>query len=363
MRGHESYSSVSTYAESENGARNEAEILRELTQFMRERLTTEVRQVHLVRNLDPTCMFCDAHPKDVGHSFFTCQFTKFIWNAFSRNEALTERLERNSRSHGVDHPTLNVLFNKIVNVEEFRLRKSRTLQEARQSSHSMARVARTCLRSILKIVNSTLGLVGIAMILYGLWMLRVWKRDKESPSFDDFDYTALWFIYTFLSIGATLCLITCLGHISADSSNGFCLSCVSFFKSVAADILLNSEWEKDLPEDPTGRLHDFREFVESNFDFFKWIAMLIILVQGSCQQGFSILLAMILRALGPNNGSKYDIDEEYTSARLPLINPHLQTPQYVVGEPRFSTKNDAWNVRILFQSTSEERTTISQSAV
>lgn len=210
----------------------------------------------------------------------------------------------------------------------------------------MARVARTCLRSILKIVNSTLGLVGIAMILYGFWMLRVLQRDMESPSFDDFDSTALWFIYTFLSIGVALCLITCLGHISADSSNGICLSCymVIIFllllleTLVAADILLNSDWEKDLPEDPTGRFHDFREFVESNFDFFKWIAMFIILVQG-----FSILLAMTLRALGPNNGSKYDIDEEYTSARLPLINPHSQTPPYVVGEPPFSIKNDAWN--------------------
>ncbi|KAG6756011.1 hypothetical protein POTOM_039425 [Populus tomentosa] len=191
----------------------------------------------------------------------------------------------------------------------------------------MARVARTCLRSILKIVNSTLGLVGIAMILYGFWMLRVLQRDMESPSFDDFDSTALWFIYAFLSIGVALCLITCLGHISADSSNGICLSC-------------------DLPEDPTGRFHDFREFVESNFDFFKWIAMFIVLVQG-----FSILLAMTLRALGPNNGSKYDIDEEYTSARLPLINPHSQTPPYVVGEPRFPIKNDAWNVRIHFQLT------------
>ncbi|XP_034891591.1 tetraspanin-19 isoform X2 [Populus alba] len=156
----------------------------------------------------------------------------------------------------------------------------------------MARVARTCLRSILKIVNSTLGLVGIAMILYGFWMLRVLQRDMESPSFDDFDSTALWFIYAFLSIGVALCLVTCLGHISADSSNGICLSCymVIIFllllleTLVAADILLNSDWEKDLPEDPTGRFHDFREFVESNFDFFKWIAMFIILVQASTHQ-------------------------------------------------------------------------------
>jgi hypothetical protein len=56
------------------------------------RLTIEVRQVHLGRSLDPTCMFCNAHPKDVGHILFTCQFTKYIWNAFSRNEAFTDRL-------------------------------------------------------------------------------------------------------------------------------------------------------------------------------------------------------------------------------------------------------------------------------
>ncbi|KAJ6885845.1 hypothetical protein NC651_026490 [Populus alba x Populus x berolinensis] len=116
------------------------------------RLTTEARQVHLGRSLDPTCMFCNARPKDVGHIFFTCQFTKHLWNAFSRNEAFTDRL----------------------------------------TITAMARVARACLRSILKIVNSTLGLVGIAMILYGFWMLRVLQRDMESPSFDDFDSTALW---------------------------------------------------------------------------------------------------------------------------------------------------------------------------
>ncbi|KAJ6707046.1 TETRASPANIN [Salix viminalis] len=210
----------------------------------------------------------------------------------------------------------------------------------------MAGIARTCLQSILKIVNSTLGLVGIAMVIYGLWMGRVWQRDMQDSSFDDFDSSAPWFIYTFLSIGVTLCLITCLGHISADCSNGFFLSCyleiifvlLLLETLIAADILLNSDWEKDLPEDPTGRLHDFREFVESNFDFFKWIGMFIII-----SQGFSMLLAMALGALGPNNESNYEIDEEHPPARLPLINHHLQQPPYVVGEPRFAGKSDAWN--------------------
>lgn len=75
--------------------------------------------------------------------------------------------------------------------------------------------------------------------------------------------------------------------------------------AMAADILLNSDWEKvtltsfltnylvysknvnwfhvlykqDLPDDPTGRFHDFKEFVKSNFDIFKWIGSSIILAQ------------------------------------------------------------------------------------
>ncbi|KAF2303345.1 hypothetical protein GH714_016962 [Hevea brasiliensis] len=98
---------------------------------------------------------------------------------------------------------------------------------------------------------------------------------------------------------------------------------------------------QDLPEDPTGRFHDFKQFVESNFDVFKWIGLLIILAQGSC-----ILLAMVLRALGQNHGSNYDSDDEYPPARLPLINHNLQPPSFVVGDPHFPPKNDAWNVRI-----------------
>lgn len=36
---------------------------------------------------------------------------------------------------------------------------------------------------------------------------------------------------------------------------------------------------QDLPEDPTGRLRDFEDFVKSNFDIFQWIGLLIILAQ------------------------------------------------------------------------------------
>lgn len=56
----------------------------------------------------------------------------------------------------------------------------------------MARIAITCLQSFLKAVNLVAGIVGIAMILYGIWMIRVWQRDMEEQSFDDFSSTAPW---------------------------------------------------------------------------------------------------------------------------------------------------------------------------
>ncbi|GMI77613.1 hypothetical protein HRI_001430600 [Hibiscus trionum] len=93
----------------------------------------------------------------------------------------------------------------------------------------MANILKSCMQSTLKAVNLIIAMVGIAMILYGFWMLRVWQRDKAGSSFDDLDSTAPWFRYTFLATGATLCLLTCLGHIAADTANGFCLFCVSFF--------------------------------------------------------------------------------------------------------------------------------------
>lgn len=36
------------------------------------------------------------------------------------------------------------------------------------------------------------------------------------------------FIYTFLGLGITVCVITCSGHIAADTANGCCLYLVSF---------------------------------------------------------------------------------------------------------------------------------------
>ncbi|XP_044460913.1 tetraspanin-19-like isoform X1 [Mangifera indica] len=141
----------------------------------------------------------------------------------------------------------------------------------------MARIARAYPQSFLKAVNLVIGMVGIAMILYGLWIIRVWQRDMQDSSFEDSNSTAPRFIYKFLVIGVSYCHIAGLGHIAADSANRFCLSCymtVIFLlllleSAMTADILLNFYREKDLPDDPTGRFQDFKEFVTS-ISSYRW---------------------------------------------------------------------------------------------
>ncbi|OWM77484.1 hypothetical protein CDL15_Pgr016881 [Punica granatum] len=109
---------------------------------------------------------------------------------------------------------------------------------------------------------------------------------------------------------------------------------VLFETAISADILLNSDWEKDLPEDPTGRFTDFEDFVKSNFDIFKWIGLLIALTQG-----LSILLSMVLRSIGSYSDDSIE-DDRFPAAKLPLLNPSPPPPHpYLVkGDPLFAPK-------------------------
>ncbi|KAI3898936.1 hypothetical protein MKW92_025896, partial [Papaver armeniacum] len=210
----------------------------------------------------------------------------------------------------------------------------------------MASVMRSCLQSLLKIVNSLIGMAGLALIIYALWLFRVWQKHADHW---DSDFPVPWFIYASFGLGAILCVITCSGHIAAETANGHCLSCYMVFlfflvlleAAVTADVFLNHHWEEDFPEDPTGSFDSFKHFVSSNFDICKWIGISVV-----AAQGLSILLSMILRALGPDQGGFYDSDDDYTPARLPLLKNPTHPPAYVVADPRFAPKSDSWNVRI-----------------
>ncbi|XP_073106060.1 tetraspanin-19-like [Elaeis guineensis] len=205
----------------------------------------------------------------------------------------------------------------------------------------MGRMLRSCLQSVLKLVNSVIGMAGMGMILYSLWMMRVWYKQSGGLVF-----SPPWFVYTFLGLGIFLCLITCSGHIAAETANGHCLSCYMVFvfllvmleAAVTADIFLNRNWEEDFPEDPTGKFDELKNFVRSNFEMCKWIGLLVV-----AAQALSIFLAMVLRALGPDSGSYYDSDDDIVPARLPLLRNQVHHTSYTV-DPNLPN-NDPWKVR------------------
>ncbi|KAJ6763827.1 TETRASPANIN [Salix purpurea] len=198
----------------------------------------------------------------------------------------------------------------------------------------MVSVMRSCIQSTLKLVNCVIGMVGIAMVLYSIWLIRVWEREVgDFPFFDDDDDFTPWFIYTFIGLGVTLTVITCFGHIAADTANGCCLYLYMLFillllmleAGVTADVFLNRDWEEDFPKDPSGSFDQFKGFVRSNFELCKWIGLSIVSVQG-----LSFLVAMILKAIGPHRS--YDSDDDYATDRAPLLRD-VHPPPYVVGNP------------------------------
>ncbi|BAT90153.1 hypothetical protein LR48_Vigan08g107300 [Vigna angularis] len=208
----------------------------------------------------------------------------------------------------------------------------------------MVRVLRSCIQSILKLVNSVIGMAGLAMILYSAWMIRVWQREMGDLPFghDSDDYPPPWFIYTFLGLGAVFCVVTCLGHVAAETANGCCLYLYMVFvvlllmleAALTVDVFVNQDWEKDFPKDPSGSFDQFKNFIRSNYEMCKWVGLFLVSVQG-----LSLLLAMILKALGPHQ--YYDSDDEYTPDRVPLLKN--APPQYVVVDPGYAHGNETWN--------------------
>ncbi|KAI3456277.1 hypothetical protein Pfo_012940 [Paulownia fortunei] len=148
-------------------------------------------------------------------------------------------------------------------------------------------MVKKCLKSSLKLLNSSMGLGGIAIIIYGVLMIRVWQPDEEGSSSDQF--TIPWFFHAFLGVGIALCAITCLGHIAAQTANTYCLSC--YIIIVLLLLVLETVIMADLFLDP------------------NW------------GKGFCVLLATILRTHEANEVDSYESEDENGQPRLPLLGP------------------------------------------
>jgi hypothetical protein len=99
---------------------------------------------------------------------------------------------------------------------------------------------------------------------------------------------------------------------------------------------------QDFPDDPSGKFEEFKDFIRSNFEICEWIGLSVV-----AAQVLSIVLGMVLRALGPDRESDYDSDDDPSvPARLPLLrNQYQHGINY--SEHTLPQSSDSWSLRIL----------------
>lgn len=269
------------------------------------------------------------------------------------------------------------------------------------------------LQCILKILNFFLTMVGAAMVLYSLWMLHEWYKDSSysptpapapvetsafvSSGMDDvlknvltssnpvivealsepgeietgatlsfvMDQTqklkssvtlpAPWFIYAFLGAGIVACVVTCAGHIAAETASSCCLCfyttllCILLIlqAAITGAIFFDKQWHEDIPNDPTGQLDRIYAFIEENYDICKWVGLAVLIIQA-----LALLFSLILRAVADTGKRGYDSDDDY----LPRTQRQAMQRQATTagngaagdaaGESRPPARSDEWSKRM-----------------
>lgn len=204
---------------------------------------------------------------------------------------------------------------------------------------------RSCLASLLKLLNFLQTFVGVSIVLYSAWILS--HLSKDGFDFDLHKLPAPWFVCALMGIGILVCLIAFTGHVAAEAFSGCCLCSYKILTMILilleaaliGDILFNKHWQEDLPYDSTGELKRLQTFVEDNIDICEWVVATIVVIQV-----LSLLLAIILRVMVPRR-MDYDSDEDFVVIRRPLLNPQVG-PTFMTPVDGKGHHSDIWSTQM-----------------
>ena len=152
-----------------------------------------------------------------------------------------------------------------------------------------------------------------------------------------------------------MCVITCIGHVAAEITNGFCLCCYSTLvillilveAALVGDIFFNHKWEKDIPNDATGEFENIKKFIERNIDIYKWVGITVVIIHV-----FSLLIATIIRGMVSTRRPDYDSDDgNYIASRCtshqPLLSQGSKNPFAPITGKNRSKSRDTWSKQML----------------
>ncbi|KAL2978324.1 hypothetical protein AAZX31_13G113400 [Glycine max] len=155
-----------------------------------------------------------------------------------------------------------------------------------------------------------------------------------------------------MGLGILVLCISFLGCIAAEMINGCCLCFYTILvavlllleASLVGFIALDSDWEKDIPLDPTGQLDELRAFIEDNIDICTWVGIAVLVVQA-----LSLLLALILRATVSARRADFDYEDGYDvrgRSWEPLLNPQPGQPSGSSKGDNSGNHSDFWSSRM-----------------
>lgn len=67
---------------------------------------------------------------------------------------------------------------------------------------------------MLKLVNSLIGMVGIAMILYAVWLIRQWQEEMGNLPFADSDHPVPWYVKVSIFFDVSYQFLAIRGFVS-----------------------------------------------------------------------------------------------------------------------------------------------------
>ncbi|XVF48529.1 hypothetical protein PTKIN_Ptkin03bG0198000 [Pterospermum kingtungense] len=165
---------------------------------------------------------------------------------------------------------------------------------------AMTRCARCCLHYAMKIVNLIMNFLGIAIIVYSLWLQKKWNDGAaELPSYPSLPTP--WFIYSCFGMGIAVCLSTLFSYMVSNCINNSIL-CIYIFSIcsllflevvVIVTIFFKYDWTSLISKYIDTNHEDFKSFVIFHEKMCQLIAIMILVPQVSV-----IALAIILWTVG-----------------------------------------------------------------
>ncbi|XP_030452452.1 tetraspanin-19-like [Syzygium oleosum] len=183
----------------------------------------------------------------------------------------------------------------------------------------MARCARCCIRSSMRAMNVIVNLCGVAMIIYSLWLEKMWDDGVALlPSVANLPRP--WFIYTCLGVGIAVCLSMVFGHAVANciGNSSLCIYIITLLSllfleaTVLVLIFFKMNWEKLISEYIDKHNEKFKTFVVFHLKMCRLIVILILMLQI-----IVIVFAVILWAVG--TGPRTDQTPDVRSLRQSFL--------------------------------------------